>query len=70
MVHCLYLKFIFICFRFEDVTLTPDKGIPTKSFLAACSSILPFFGRQKKIVIFLYEDDDDDNDDVDVDDEL
>ncbi|XP_032233497.2 pleckstrin homology domain-containing family A member 8 isoform X2 [Nematostella vectensis] len=29
--------------KFEDVIVTPDGGIPTKSFLAACTCILPFF---------------------------
>ena len=41
IISCLLL------FSFTDIELRPDSGVPTETFLDACGSILPVFGKSE-----------------------
>lgn len=42
---CLNLFFFFCFFRFSDIRLDDDNGIPTQEFLDSCYAIVPVLGR-------------------------
>ena len=42
---CLFHLFLFVIFRFSDIRLEDDRGIPTQDFLDSCYAIVPVLGR-------------------------
>ena len=50
IVYCFLINFNIVYPRFNQVQLLQDGGIPTKSFLLACNSILPIFGELTGVV--------------------
>lgn len=46
------ITFLKIVFRFEDLVLMEEGGIPTSPFLECCRDMIPFFGKANGCVMW------------------